>query len=79
MAAYQTSSVGDAFAWAGRIMAVGFIMVLPGVGGSWLDDNLGTRYCEPIGFVIGFTIGLTSLIRMTVFRGPQPPPDSSAP
>ena len=75
----QSSPVGDAFAWAGRIMAVGLIMVLPGVGGSWLDDRWDPTWCEPAGFVIGFTAGLTSLIRMTSFRGRQPPPDSSTP
>ncbi|NBP88162.1 MAG: AtpZ/AtpI family protein [Planctomycetia bacterium] len=75
----QSSPVGDAFAWAGRIMAVGLIMVLPGVGGSWLDDRLDTTWCEPAGFVIGFTAGLTSLIRMATFRGRQPPPDSTTP
>ena len=82
MATRQSSPVGDAFAWAGRIMAVGLIMVLPGVGGSWLDNRLETSWWEPAGFVLGFIAGLTALIqltrtaRKTASHGQQPPPDS---
>lgn len=59
-----SSPIGDAFGWAGRIMAVGLAMVLPGVGGRWLDGWLGTGFCEPLGFALGFLAGLTSLVRL---------------
>ena len=58
------SPVGVAFGWAGRIMAVGLTMVLPGIGGRWLDSRLGTGFCEPIGFVFGFVAGLSALVRL---------------
>jgi hypothetical protein len=59
MADSAPSPVGAAFGWAARIMAVGLTMVLPGIGGRWLDSRLGTGFCEPAGFVLGFTAGLT--------------------
>jgi hypothetical protein len=65
------SPVGAAFGWAGRIMAVGLTMVLPGIGGRWLDSRLGTGFCEPIGFVLGFVAGLTALVWLA---GSTPPP-----
>ena len=71
MAASTPSPVGAAFGWAGRIMAVGLTMVLPGIGGRWLDSRLGTGFCEPIGFVLGFVAGLTALVWLA---GSTPPP-----
>lgn len=76
MAARPSTPLGDAFAWAGRIMAIGLVMVLPGVGGGWLDDRLETTWWEPAGFAIGFAAGLLSLIRIagtTSRRPPRPP------
>jgi len=64
MADSAPSPVGAAFGWAARIMAVGLTMVLPGIGGRWLDSRLGTGFCEPAGFVLGFTAGLTTLVRL---------------
>jgi hypothetical protein len=64
MADSAPSPVGAAFGWAARIMAVGLTMVLPGIGGRWLDSRLGTGFCEPAGFVFGFTAGLTTLVRL---------------
>ncbi len=64
MAAPSPSPIGDAFGWAGRIMAVGLVMVLPGVVGRWLDGRLETGWFEPIGFAIGFTAGLAAVVRL---------------
>ena len=64
MADSAPSPVGAAFGWAARIMAVGLTMVLPGIGGRWLDSRLGTGFCEPAGFVLGFTAGLTTLVHL---------------
>jgi hypothetical protein len=71
MAASTPSPVGAAFGWAGRIMAVGLTMVLPGIGGRWLDSRLETGFCEPIGFVFGFVAGLSTLVRLA--RTSMPP------
>ena len=40
-------------------------MVLPGAGGNCLDRQLETTVLEPVGFLFGFTLGLTSIIRLT--------------
>lgn len=58
------SPVGEAMAWASRIMAIGLTMFLPGVAGGWLDERLGTRLIGPAGFVLGFTVALTWLVNL---------------
>lgn len=55
------SPIGEAMAWASRIMAIGLTMFVPGVVGGWLDDRLGTRVVGPAGFVLGFTVALAWL------------------
>lgn len=61
----KISPIGAAFTWVGRITAIGLVMVLPGAGGNWLDRQLETTVLEPVGFLFGFTLGLTSIIRLT--------------
>lgn len=52
--------------WVGRITAVGIEMVLPGLGGKWLDDRWGTTpVLMVLGFGIGMAAGLWHLIVMT--------------
>ncbi len=58
------SPVGDAFAWASRILAIGLAMFLPGVGGNWLDSRLGTRFLGPVGLIFGFTAALVWLVQI---------------
>lgn len=58
------SPIGEALAWASRIMAIGLAMFLPGVAGGWLDARLGTRWLGPIGFVTGFAVALAWLARL---------------
>ena len=55
------SPIGEALAWASRIMAIGLVMFLPGVAGGWLDDRLGTGWIGPAGFVLGFTAALAAI------------------
>lgn len=64
----RRSSVGEAFSWASRIMAVGVAMFLPAVAGSWLDARLKTNVFGLVGLVIGFVAGLIWLIRMASGR-----------
>jgi hypothetical protein len=58
------SPVGEAFAWASRIIAIGIAMFLPAVAGNWLDARLGTRFLGPVGLVVGFVIGLAWLVQL---------------
>ena len=39
-------------------------MVLPGITGDWLDRQLDTTILEPVGFLLGFVLGLTSVVRL---------------
>jgi F0F1-type ATP synthase assembly protein I len=65
MPASRRASVGEAFTWASRIIAVGVAMFLPAVAGSWLDERLGTGFFAIVGLAVGFTAGLAWLIQMT--------------
>ncbi len=59
----------EATEWVSRIFAVAAVMVLPYVGGTWLDKQLGTRFLGPAGLVIGVTSGIAYLLALTK----QPP------
>ena len=55
--------------WVSRIMVVAVVMVLPGLAGQWLDKQLGTGFLVLVGFGIGITAGLWSLLLMTFALG----------
>ena len=57
--------MGEAFDWVARIMAVALVMFLPGLGGEWLDNRLGTNFLVLIGFAFGLTVGVAYLIWIT--------------
>jgi hypothetical protein len=48
------SPLAIAFEWAGAIMTISLEMVLPGIGGYWLDKQLGTR---AVFLLLGFALG----------------------
>ena len=55
-----------AYQWASRIMVVALEMVLPGLAGHWIDDQLGTVVLFLlIGLGLGSTAAIIHLIRMT--------------
>jgi hypothetical protein len=56
-------------AWVSRIIAIGLTMFLPGVAGSWLDVQLGTRFIGPAGFALGLGTALLWLIQLGNRRG----------
>ena len=58
------SPMGDAFAWASQIIAIGLAMFLPAVAGNWLDARLGTRFLGPAGLVFGLVSGLAWIVRL---------------
>lgn len=64
------SPIGDAIAWATRIMAIGVAMFLPAVAGGWLDARLGTSFLAPVGLVLGFVAGLAWLVQFGRSRRP---------
>ena len=60
--------IGAAFTWVGRITAIGLVMVLPGITGDWLDRQLDTTFLEPVVFLLGFVLGLTSVVRLAAAK-----------
>lgn len=65
--------MGEAFAWASRILAIGLAMFLPGVGGNWLDARLGTRFLGPVGLIFGFAAALFWLVQIgNSVKAPRP-------
>ena len=63
--AVDLSWIGEAMGWASRIMAIALLMVLPVVGGMWLDARLGTGFLALLGILIGLPLGLWQLSRLT--------------
>ena len=51
-----------AMEWVSRVLAICVVMVLPGLGGAWLDKRYGTSFWALAGFVLGFVSGFTALI-----------------
>lgn len=61
-----------AMEWVAKITTVGLEMVLPGVGGHYLDTRLGTGYLAFAGFGLGMVVGILHLVQMAR-RPPDPP------
>ncbi len=60
------SPVAKAYVWAYRIIVVALEMVLPGLAGYWLDQQIGTLILFMlIGFGIGTTAAVMYLIQIT--------------
>lgn len=57
--------MGIAMQWVARIFAAAIMMVLPGVGGLWLDDRLGMSILGLVGFGVGLVGGMIYLISAT--------------
>jgi F0F1-type ATP synthase assembly protein I len=59
-------SIGEAYTWVARITSVCGAMVLPAIGGMWLDNKLGlTPILTLTGLLLGMVGGLTMLIQLT--------------
>ncbi len=58
--------------WVSRVLAICVVMVLPGIGGGWLDKRWGTSYWTLIGFAFGFASGFTALIVLVQRDGGGP-------
>ena len=72
MPAGQTP-VAAAIQWVSRITTVALMMVLPGIGGHWLDQRWGTSpWLLIVGAGLGLAVMLMELIRLSQ---PKPPSD----
>ena len=58
--------------WVSRVLAICVVMVLPGLGGDWLDKRFGTSFWTLIGFAFGFASGFTALILLVKRDGGGP-------
>ncbi len=60
------SAIARAYGLAAQITTISFEMVLPALGGAWLDKKLGTKGVFFIlGVVLGFTVGFWHLLKLT--------------
>jgi hypothetical protein len=64
-----------ALEWVSRITTAVLMMVLPGLGGQWLDEQWGTGFVALLGFAFGLTTGVWYLLQVT--REPQQRRDES--
>ena len=58
------SPIGDALAWAARIMAIGIEMFVPGVIGTWLDQRYELGVLGPACFLLGLSASLIWLVKI---------------
>ncbi len=54
-----------AMEWVTKITTVGLEMVLPAIGGAYLDKRIGTTYWALVGVVLGMVVGMWHLLQMT--------------
>ncbi len=54
-----------AMEWVAKITTVGLEMVLPAIGGAYLDKRIGTTYWALIGVALGMVVGMWHLLQMT--------------
>ena len=59
------SWMAEATNWVSKITTVALEMVLPGLAGLWLDNQLDTRFLTLLGFACGVPLGMWHLIAMT--------------
>ncbi|MFT5526846.1 MAG: hypothetical protein ACI9HK_004826 [Pirellulaceae bacterium] len=59
------SWMAEGMIWVSRITTVALEMVLPGLAGLWLDNQLGTQFISLLGFAVGVPLGIWHLIVMT--------------
>jgi len=64
--------MASAMEWVAKITTVGLEMVLPGVGGRYLDAWLGTSYLTLLGLGLGMAVAIFHLVQWTKLP-PDPP------
>jgi Putative F0F1-ATPase subunit Ca2+/Mg2+ transporter len=58
-----------AMEWVAKITTVALEMVLPAVGGGYLDRRFGTNYWALAGVAVGMVVGMWHLLQMTRPKG----------
>ena len=59
------SWMAEATNWVARITTVVLEMVLPGLAGLWLDNQLETQFLTLLGLGLGVSLGMWHLIALT--------------
>ncbi len=60
----EPSPISQGYAWSVRVTSIALEMVLPSLGGVWLDAKLGTFILFTLlGAVLGMTTALWSLLK----------------
>ena len=60
------SAVAVALSWTSRITATSLELVIPGLAGYWLDQQLGTKVLfTVVGLALGMPLALWHLLKMT--------------
>ena len=73
------SPMARASEWATRIMTISMEMVLPGIAGYWLDQQLGTvALFMLVGFALGCTAAVLHLIKLSRVASKPTQQDRSA-
>jgi hypothetical protein len=57
--------MAEALEWVSRIATVAAVMVLPGLGGQWLDKRWGIGFLGLTGFMFGVAAGIWYLLVIT--------------
>lgn len=57
--------LAQAVEWVAKITTVALEMVLPAVGGAYLDRRWGTQYWALVGLVVGVILGIWHLLQLT--------------
>ncbi len=57
--------MAQAIQWVSKITTVALEMVVPAVAGTWLDRHFGTQFLGLLGLILGVSLGLWHLLRLT--------------
>lgn len=61
----STDPLALALEWVSKITTVALEMVLPAIGGGYLDKRFHTEHWALVGLVLGFSLGMWHLLQMT--------------
>jgi hypothetical protein len=57
--------IAAGMAWVSRITTISLEMVLPALGGWWLDQKFGTQFWIIVGMMCGLVLGFWHLMKIT--------------
>jgi hypothetical protein len=62
---FKPPPMAAAMIWVNRIISICLEMVVPAVGGYWLDRYFGTRFLVVLGVLFGAALGFWQLMSIT--------------